>query len=346
MKRRLSSGFGLRPGPGTCSRASWRRRAGALLAIGALWYVPLSAGAENTSAASEAALPSVAIAPFRAIAASDRDVPDVASLLADRLAARGGARVVGPSALGVEVPEDGAPSADDVRAWAARASVGALVAGKTRRTGGALELETRLHDASTGGELGVWRNEVAKPEDLAPALDRLAGDVMASLPRPKTAGGTAGGARKNRLSAEGFDSKAPISIHSSELEAFETDQGGRRFVFTDKVEVVQGNVTLHSDRLEAFYPPNASQPERLVATGHVVVAQAGKRARCREATYLNAQQRVYCRGDAQLEQGADRAEGREIELQLDTQRMFIRGGAQIRITPRDDSVPAPRASRP
>lgn len=305
----------------------------------------LSSRAEPAASAG-APTRSLAVAPFRAIAGAGSEIPDVASLLADRLAALGVEHVVGPSALGIEVPEQSEPSSDDIKAWAARAAVSAVVVGKVSRAGRALGIDARLRDAATGDELGAWHGDAPGPDDLTKAIERLAGQVLAALPAPKAAG-SAAGQKKNRLSAEGFDSKSPISIHSTELEAFETDQGGRRFVFTGKVEVEQGNVTLNSDKLEAFYPPNVNQPERLVATGHVVVAQGGKRARCREATYLNAQQRVFCRGDAQLEQGADRAEGREIELQLDTQRMFIRGGAQVRITPRDEgaSSAAPGAAR-
>ena len=149
------------------------------------------------------------------------------------------------------------------------------------------------------------------------------------------------------LSATGFDSKAPISINSSELEAIQ-EGNKRRFVFTGKVEVKQDNVSLTADRLDAFYPADSSQPDRLVASGHVVVNQDGKQARCDEATYLSREQRIFCRGNAELRQGDDRAQGKDIELQLDTSKMYIRGGAQIRIQPRDTGAGAaatPGASR-
>lgn len=141
--------------------------------------------------------------------------------------------------------------------------------------------------------------------------------------------------------ASGFfglkDSGAPISIRSDELEAVQNG-GERRFLFRRKVRVEQGKMNLSSDSLEAFYPDEASQPERLIATGHVVIRQtdqpAGKEksAHCERATYLRTEKKVICVGTpAELRQGKDRVRGSEIEFFLDTERLIVRGGADVRI---------------
>lgn len=282
----------------------------------------------------------VGVAPFEN-GSPAATVPDVAALLADRLAALGAGTVVGPSALGASALLD--PSPNDVKAWAASSGVAAITVGRAARNGAVLSVDVRLREAANGSITGEWSSDVPSPDELAPAIDALARQVLAAATSLQDGGRRADRARTAPV---GFDSKAPIAIHSSELEAFETPGGGgaRRFVFTGSVEVTQDNIRLTSDRLEAFYPPNASQPEKLVATGHVVVAQGERRALCREATYLNGSQRVFCRGDAELRQGDDRAQGKEIELQLDTQRMFIRGGAQVRITPKPDAPTSAEAS--
>lgn len=321
--------------------------------LSALLPLPATpAHAADTGAASSVA---VGVAPFEAVAASGADVPDVASLLADRLSALGAGKVVGPMQLGAEPLGD--PSHDKLADWGGRASVSSIVVGRTTRLGRRLSLDVRLRAVGGGATLGTFVEDVPRAEDLPAAVNRLAEQIIASW--AASSGGRAaapsrasppshGGSDRGAKGLEAFDSKAPISINSSELEAVDQPNGSRKFLFTGNVEVAQDNVRLTSAKLEAFYPPNASQPDRLVATGNVVITQAGKRAKCDRATFLNTEQRVLCQGNARLEQGEDHAEGKEIELLLESQRMFIRGGAQIRITPKpDEKTPgAPKLGEP
>ena len=300
--------------------ATVRRVAAVAPLLSGLVSVPASA--EPAAASPAAPTQSLAVAPVRALAAAGagRTLPAAAHRRGSRRCAGRG-----PSALGIEVPEQGGPSGDAVKVWAARAAVGALVVGRTTRAGRALGIDARLRDATTGEELGAWRANVAGPDDLTPAIERLAGQVVAALPAPRGEGAAAG-QRKSRPSAEGFDRKSPISIHSSELEAFETDQGGRRFVFTDKVEVVRGNVTLHSDKLEAFYPPNAGRPS-LVATG----TSSSRRVANVHAVAKPPTARSGFSAAATRRPNRARIGPKGVKsTQLDTQRMFIRGGAQVR----------------
>ncbi|HVP30626.1 MAG TPA: LptA/OstA family protein [Myxococcota bacterium] len=326
------------------------RRAGSLaLALGAMLALAGPALAETESTTHKAAAASsleVGVAPFEAVAASGSDVPDVASLLADRLGVLGARKVVGPSQLGAQA--SGEPAAEQIAEWGGRAGVSSIVVGRTTRLGQRLSLDVRLRAVGGGATLGTFVADVPRPEDLSGAVNRLAEQVVASWnassqgreasSKEGAAAGAAKGAKTGKgLGLEGFNSKAPISIHSKELEAVDLDSGGRKFLFTGNVEVEQDNVRLTSTKLEAYYPPNASQPDRLVATGNVVITQADKRASCDQATFLNTEQRVLCQGNAALQQGDDHAEGKEIELLLDSQRMFIRGGAQVRITPKPDA---------
>ncbi|MBS1106313.1 MAG: Lipopolysaccharide transport periplasmic protein LptA [Deltaproteobacteria bacterium] len=124
----------------------------------------------------------------------------------------------------------------------------------------------------------------------------------------------------------------PLSIRSDELEAIETG-GRRRMLFTSKVQVEQGELLVNADRLEAFYPPGGSQPDTLVASGHVRVSQTQRRMLCDKATFFQTEDRLLCVGNAELQQGDDRVRGREIEIFIKQNRVKVRGGATVNVTP-------------
>jgi lipopolysaccharide export system protein LptA len=124
----------------------------------------------------------------------------------------------------------------------------------------------------------------------------------------------------------------PLSIRSDELEAIE-DGGRRRLVFTRNVNVEQDDLRVHSDRLEALYPPGGSQPDKLVAQGNVRVSQRDKTMLCDAATYFQREDRLLCTGNAELRQGDDRVRGREIEIFVKQNRVKVKGGAIVNVAP-------------
>ena len=102
--------------------------------------------------------------------------------------------------------------------------------------------------------------------------------------------------------------------------------------------MTQADIVLHTDELTAYYPPGASQPERLVARGKVRVTQADKRARCDRATYERDTQTVICTGHAEIMQGCDRVRGTEIHFDLDRERVRVLGGPSVVIQPEGDEA--------
>lgn len=291
---------------------------------------------------------SIGVAPFERVAGAGVTVPDVASSLAQRLSTKGVERVVGPQDLGGEAVAN--PSAEDVIARAKAAQVDLVVVGRTTRLGESLSVDSRIHSAVTGAPLGTpVVVEAHDASDLGRAIDELAALVLeASGREPDDATTRLAGRSRGRepdpelaptdktgdgpSEKRAFVSDAPISIKSDVLEAF--DQGGvKKFVFTGHVRAVQADLRLKSDRLEAFYPRGASQPNRLEATGHVQVTQTGKRARCEKATFFREEQKLVCAGNAQLEQECDRVRGREIVFHLDTEILEVNGAADVRIHP-------------
>jgi lipopolysaccharide export system protein LptA len=126
----------------------------------------------------------------------------------------------------------------------------------------------------------------------------------------------------------GWDAGKPISIHSDELE-YVQGKGQRRLLFRNNVSVEQDGLTITSARLEAFYPPNGNQPDRLVAEGDVRLAKGERQARCARAVYERAREVLICEGHAELQQGENRLSGDVIEIDLASDRLRVRGAASV-----------------
>jgi lipopolysaccharide transport protein LptA len=152
----------------------------------------------------------------------------------------------------------------------------------------------------------------------------------AAAQAPAKPGGRPGSRTGSGLLAT--DSNQPISIKADELEAVEKD-GRRHLLFNRSVHVEQGDLVVHSDRLEAFYAANASQPERLVATGHVRVRQRDRNLACQTAVYFPGSRRLECTGDAALDDGDNHVRGDRIEILFAEDRILVKGGATVNVTP-------------
>ena len=324
-----------------------------LLSVG-FGLVPTARAADPAPAATApAAAPKVVmalgVAEFERVPPAGAGVPDVGALLADRFVTLGVERVVGPSRLQASASAE--PTDDEVKGWAGRSKLAGIVVGRTTRTGTTLSIETRLRSGSQGAAVGTYTAEVARPEDLVVAVESLADQILGegvpalsgpvarkdvSAPAPAPGKGplsslTPGSALP--IDVGGLKKDAPLNIQSDELEAFSNEKS-KRFLFTGNVHVSQDVMSLQADRLEAFYPPNSNEPDRLVATGRVLVSQRDQEARCDVATYLKADQRIFCRGNAEMKQGEDRVRGKEIEIRLDTDQLIVRGGAEVHIQPK------------
>ena len=126
----------------------------------------------------------------------------------------------------------------------------------------------------------------------------------------------------------GWDSAKPLSIRSDELEYVKAE-GARRLMFRNHVSVEQDGMTISSARLEAFYPPDGNQPDRLVAEGEVRLAKGERVARCARAIYEPKREVLTCEGGAELQQGQSRLSGDVIEIDLRADRVRVRGAAAV-----------------
>jgi len=289
-----------------------------------------AAADETAPAPASVAAVSIAVAPFERRAAPDIVLPDVDQLLADRIGTRGVRKIVGPAELSVDA--DAEPTAEIVQAWSKQADVGALVVGRITRIGVPISVEVRLRSGSTGDVIGTYVAEILTPGQLESAVDDLARQVL------DEAGGASPGSAPavSAAPSEGsdgsfgiaFDSDRPISIRADQLESIRSS-GARTLLFTQNVVVVQDDVTIKSNRLEAFYPPDSSQPERMVATGRVRMTNSKNKARCDRATYERSKEMLVCRGNAELREGDDCVVGEWIEFDLESETVKVGGGAKV-----------------
>jgi lipopolysaccharide export system protein LptA len=274
----------------------------------------------------------IGVAPFEGVADSGVVLPDLATLLADRLTSQGALRVIGPAGWGASAMTD--PSAEKIRRWAEKAGVEAVLVGRTTGLAGEpVRLSVTLFSGSTGGAGETRVVEISEPDETGPAMDRLAAflaedaDGLVSSPPP-----AAELAEGNAPFGLSIDKSQPLSIRSDELEASKRN-GARHLIFRKNVEVTQADVTIRTRRLEAFYPPDSKQPSRLIATGDVVLTKGTREARCDSATYDRVGQKLTCTGNAQLRDGADEVAGERIEFDLASEAVNVSGAAAVRFHP-------------
>ena len=302
-----------------------------LLVVLAL-LIPMSA---ISAPAADLSSLSLGVAPFEANAPPGARVPDVATLLADRLGTLGLENVVGPQALNASSQPD--VSAELVRGWAAKAKVDAIVVGRTTRIGDQLSVDVRVRSGATGDTVKTLVRRVTNPADLAASVDALANDVLAAArplaepPQlPAAAAKRSSNKRKTPFGFKGWDSDRPMSIQSESLDALR-EGGKRRMIFTGKVKVIQGNLTIRCDRLVAFYPADTNQPDRLTCSGNVRLQQGDQKARCEELVYDRAADLLTCQGNAVFEEDGNELHGALIEIDLAAETMRVTGGARVLI---------------
>lgn len=282
---------------------------------------------------------SLGVAPFEATAPPGARVPDVATLLADRLGTLGLENVVGPQALSASTQAD--VSAEWVRSWAAKANLDAIIVGRTTRIGSQLSVDVRVRSGKTGDTIKTLVRRVPHPSDLEASVGALANDVLAAAsrlaePLPVAPAKRSSKKGKTAFGFKDWDSDRPMSIESESLDAIR-ESGKRRMIFTGNVNVVQGNLTIRCDRLDAFYPADANQPDRLRCRGNVRLRQGDQRARCDEAIYDRAADRLTCKGNAVFEEDGNELHGAVIDIDLAAETMHVTGGARVLIRPGEKS---------
>jgi lipopolysaccharide transport protein LptA len=283
---------------------------------------------------------SVGVAPFER--SGTGDPPPVATLLADRLVTAG-VSCIGPDRLGV--PAVAEPEPAQVQAWSEGIGVDAIVFGRITGIGTRFSVDLQLRSTETGEVVSVHVGEISRPGAVDAAVEELTRKVLeglsameAGVPVAALATPAAVSARPSpsaRKKDEGlFGGGSPLRITSNDLEARQSG-GARHMIFTDNVKAVRTDITLTARRLDAFYPKGSSRPEKLVATGNVVLTRSDGEAHCDKMTYVQGSQRVHCEGHSELVRDGDRARGDKIEWDLETDTIYIKGNADVLLSDSD-----------
>jgi lipopolysaccharide transport protein LptA len=305
----------------------------ALLAIFAA-----DAGAAVEDAEADPGRVRIGVAPFESAGPPGVDLPDIATLLSNRIGTRGVGRIVGPSELGA--PAVAHAEASAVMGWSEQSQVDSIVTGRTTQIGNSLSLDVRLLSGSSGELVDTFIAEVTRTDQIASAVDTLASQIVEgalALVAQSDAVAELASDDANPAPSVGlpFDSSAPISIKSNTLEATDVN-GMRRLVFKGNVRVKQADISMTSNRLIADYPEGSSQPSLLVASGSVRVLQGTQEARCDDGTYRRAEEVLTCCGHAELRDGPNRVSGKCIEFDLNGDTVRVED-ATVNIFPEQNS---------
>ncbi len=275
----------------------------------------------------------VGVVPFRVTAPAGAKVPRVATQLAQRLGTLGVERAV--VFEGEISPALLAGDAGAVAAAGKATGTDVVLLGKTTKLGNRLSFDGELRSVRTGARIGK-PFFVESPSDEGAEVGRIV-DLLAKRALAELGATQQAAAEEDEpdgsaslLPTVGGGGGQPVSIKSDGLEAIEKD-GKRHLRFSGNVRVVQGDMTLHCDTAEAFYPPGESQPDRLVATGQVVMRSGTRVARCEEATFIRDRDLVVCARNARVDDGCDRITANEIHFNTRKETFSARDNVQVQM---------------
>lgn len=121
------------------------------------------------------------------------------------------------------------------------------------------------------------------------------------------------------------DKKAPIFITSNQLEV---DRKKNTIVYKGRVVTVQGEMTINSEALTAYYDPEMKQLREVVAEGKVNVTQGNRVATGGKAVFNQKEQTLVLTGDPVVRQGNSQVAGSRIIFFIEQDRAVAEGGNQ------------------
>ncbi|MDX5361277.1 MAG: lipopolysaccharide transport periplasmic protein LptA [Alphaproteobacteria bacterium] len=132
-------------------------------------------------------------------------------------------------------------------------------------------------------------------------------------------------------STPGFalDTSKPIEITADSLEVLQQE---KRAIFAGKVDVVQGDIRLRTERLRVAYSgdpqTDGGEITELRAEGGVIVTSGREKATGATALYDVASRTIRMTGDVVLTQDETVIRGQELVIDLATGRSKLSGGSE------------------
>ncbi len=117
--------------------------------------------------------------------------------------------------------------------------------------------------------------------------------------------------------------KEPIFISANWMEA---DRKKNTITYKGRVVVVQGDMTMRSETLTAYYDPDMKQLKEAVAEGKVSVVQAARTATGTKAVFNGKAQTITLSGNPVVRQGNNEISGSQITFFIQEDRAVVEGG--------------------
>ena len=126
------------------------------------------------------------------------------------------------------------------------------------------------------------------------------------------------------------DSSLPVEVESDTLTV---DQGTGEAVFTGNVKVVQGDMTITSERARVEYTPGGNEVQKVFFYEDVLFTSPTDAAQGDEAVYTLATGEVIMTGNVLLTQGATTIAGPRLVYNLDAGTGVMEGRVQTVFVP-------------
>jgi lipopolysaccharide export system protein LptA len=134
--------------------------------------------------------------------------------------------------------------------------------------------------------------------------------------------------------------RGPVKVTADHLEANDEQQ---ILVFTGNAVAIQGDITVHADRLTVKYSGVKRELQEVIAEGHVRIIQGTRVATGNQAILNHIDERIVLTGSPKVADGDDFVEGGEITIFLNDKRSVVTGGESGRVnavfTPRGEGKP-------
>ena len=134
--------------------------------------------------------------------------------------------------------------------------------------------------------------------------------------------------KKSAGSAFEFNKKDPIYITSDWMEV---DQGKNSITYKGRVVTVQGDMTMRSDSLTAFYDPALKQMKQIVALGKVNATQGDRVATGERAVFDEPSKTVTLTGSPVMRQGNNQVTGVKIVYFIEQDKAIAEGDGKTRV---------------
>ncbi len=152
-------------------------------------------------------------------------------------------------------------------------------------------------------------------------------------PRPLVAGEASGktkqdAKKKGSGNAFEFSRSDPIYITSDWMEV---DQKSNTIKYRGRVVTVQGEMTMRSETLTAYYDPEMKQMKQIIAEGKVHTTQGDRVATGAKLVFDDQTKTMTLTGSPMVRQGNSQVTGTKIVFFTEEDRAVAEGGPQQRV---------------